>query len=296
MTLADFYIATETRIEKAFPSYKRVKEGNKEKLESITNEQQTTLWTTTYRDSTSLIALNLLGMPSQPVRPTLCVEFNFMNKTNFFGSTSLYYKQFYLPFLKKEEHPEKEEDTSLIKIKLNPSEEVFLPTETEEYIEFKRYLEYARKFKELLILEVKDFAMVKEFSPDFGKYSLKEDFIKGYPFVDEENLMAFKVDSSRGTIEGINYLSGYKAATYIGDYKFNNIDEVFKNEVESHLRLTPKEIVTFAEKGMIERISRALNIFSLESTKGEILNKKEERKTGTEGTYVVSDYIGKYFK
>ena len=138
--------------------------------------------------------------------------------------------------------------------------------------------------------------MVKEFSPDFGKYSLKEDFIKGYPFVDEENLMAFKVDSSRGTIEGINYLSGYKAATYIGDYKFNNIDEVFKNEVESHLRLTPKEIVTFAEKGMIERISRALNVFSLESTKGEILNKKEERKTGTEGTYVVSDYIGKYFK
>ena len=60
MTLTEFYIATETRIEKAFPSYKRVKEGNKEKLESITNEQQTTLWTTTYRDSTSLIALNLL--------------------------------------------------------------------------------------------------------------------------------------------------------------------------------------------------------------------------------------------
>ena len=296
MTLTEFYIATETRIEKAFPSYKRVKEGNKEKLESITNEQQTTLWTTTYRDSTSFIALNLLGMSSQPVRPTLCVEFNFMNKTNFFGSTSLYYKQFYLPFLKKEKHPEKEEDTSLIKIKLNPSEEIILPTETEEYIEFKKYLEYARKFKELLILEVKDFAMVKEFSPDFGKYSLKEDFIKGYPFVDEENLMAFKVDSSRGTIEGINYLSGYKAATYIGDYKFNNIDEVFKNEVESHLRLTPKEIVSFTEKGMIERISRALNVFSLESTKGEILNKKEERKTGTEGTYVVSDYIGKYFK
>ena len=282
MTLTDFYIATETRIEKAFPSYKRVKEGNKEKLESITNEQQTTLWTTTYRDSTSLIALNLLGMSSQPVRPTLCVEFNFMNKTNFFGSTSLYYKQFYLPFVEEKS--------------LNSSEEIILPTETEEYIEFKRYLEYARKFKELLILEVKDFAMVKEFSPDFGKYSLKEDFIKGYPFVDEENLMAFKVDSSRGTIEGINYLSGYKVATYIGDYKFNNIDEVFKNEVESHLRLTPKEIVTFAEKGMIERISRALNVFSLESTKGEILNKKEERKTGTEGTYVVSDYIGKYFK
>ena len=32
MTLADFYIATETRIEKAFPSYKKVKEGDKEKL------------------------------------------------------------------------------------------------------------------------------------------------------------------------------------------------------------------------------------------------------------------------
>ena len=71
MTLTEFFIATETRIEKVFPSYKKVKEGNKEKLESITNEQQTTLWTTTYRDSTSLIALNLLGMSSQPVRPTL---------------------------------------------------------------------------------------------------------------------------------------------------------------------------------------------------------------------------------
>ena len=277
MTLTDFYIATETRIEKAFPSYKKVKEGNKEKLESITNEQQSSLWSTTYRNTTSLIALNLFGMSSQPTHPTLYVEFNFMRKTNFFGSTSLYYKQFYLPFVEEKS--------------LNSSEEIILPTETKEYIEFKRYLEYARKFKELLILEVKDFAMVKEFSLDFGKYSLKEDFIKGYPFVDEENLMAFKVDSSRGTIEGINYLSGYKAATYIGDYKFNNIDEVFKNEVESHLRLTPKEIVTFAEKGMIERISKALGLFSLDSTKGEILKEKEERKKGTEGTYAVLDTL-----
>ena len=279
MTLTEFYIATETRIEKAFPSYKKVKEGNKEKLESITNEQQSTLWSTTYRDTTSLIALSLLGMSCQPICPTLYVEFNFMNKTNFFGSTSLYSKQFYLPFLKEEKS----------------SEENFIPTETEEYIEFKRYLEYAEKFRELITLEVKDFAIIKDFL-EFGRYVLKEDFIKGYPFVDEENLIAFKVDSSRGTIEGINYLSGYKATTYVGDYKFNNIDEVFKNEIESHLRLTPKEIVTFAEKGMIERISRALNVFSLESTKGEILNKKEERKTGTEGTYVVSDYLGKYFK
>ena len=277
MTLTEFYIATETRIEKAFPSYKRVKEGNKEKLESITNVPQTTLWSTTYRDTTSSITLSLLGMSSQPMRPTLYVEFNFINTTNFFGSTSLYYKQFYLPFVEEKS--------------LNSSEEIILPTETKEYIEFKRYLEYARKFKELLILEVKDFAMVKEFSLDFGKYSLKEDFIKGYPFVDEENLMAFKVDSSRGTIEGINYLSGYKAATYIGDYKFNNIDEVFKNEVESHLRLTPKEIVTFAEKGMIERISKALGLFSLDSTKGEILKEKEERKKGTEGTYAVLDTL-----
>ena len=291
MTLTEFYIATETRIEKAFPSYKRVKEGNKEKLESITNEQQTTLWTTTYRDSTSLIALNLLGMSSQLVRPTLCVEFNFINTTNFFGSTSLYYKQFYLPFLKKEEHPEKEEDTSLIKIKLNPSEEVFLPTETEEYIEFKRYLEYARKFKELLILEVKDFAMVKEFSPDFGKYVLKEDFIKGYPFVDEENLIAFKIDSSRGTIEGINYLSGYKATICVDNHSLKDIPEVFKNEIEKNLKLTPKEIVSFTEKGMIERISKALGFFSLDSTKGEILKEKEERKKGTEGTYAVLDAL-----
>ena len=281
MTLTEFYIATETRIEKAFPSYKKVKEGDKEKLESITNVPRTTLWSTTYRNTTSSITLSLLGMSSQPTHPTLYVEFNFMRKTNFFGSTSLYYKQFYLPFVEEKS--------------LNSSEEIILPTETAEYIEFKKYLEYTEKFNELLILEVKDFAIIKDF-PDFGKYVLKENFIKGYPFVDEENLMAFKVDSSRGTIEGINYLSGYKAATYIGDYKFNNIDEVFKNEVESHLRLTPKEIVTFAEKGMIERISRALNVFSLESTKGEILNKKEERKTGTEGTYVVSDYIGKYFK
>ena len=277
MTLTEFYIATETRIEKAFPSYKRVKEGNKEKLESITNEQQTTLWTTTYRDSTSLIALNLLGMSFQPVRPTLCVEFNFMDKTNFFGSTSLYYKQFYLPFVEEKS--------------LNSSEGVFLPTETEEYIEFKRYLEYARKFKELLILEVKDFAMVKEFSPDLGKYSLKEDFIKGYPFVDEENLMAFKVDSSRGTIEGINYLSGYKATICVDNHSLKDIPEVFKNEIEKHLKLTPKEIVSFTEKGMIERISKALGFFSLDSTKGEILKEKEERKKGTEGTYAVLDAL-----
>ncbi len=281
MTLTEFYTATETRIEKAFPSYKRVKEGNKEKLESITNEQQATLWSTTYRDTTSLIALNLLGMSSQPVRPTLCVEFNFMNKTNFFGSTSLYYKQFYLPFVEEKS--------------LNSSEEIILPTETEEYIEFKKYLEYAEKFNELIILEVKDFAIIKNF-PDFGKYVLKENFIKGYPFVDEENLIAFKVDSSRGTIEGINYLSGYKATICVDNHSLKDIPEVFKNEIEKHLKLTPKEIVSFTEKGMIERISRALNVFSLESTKGEILNKKEERKTGTEGTYVVSDYLGKYFK
>lgn len=274
MTLTEFYIATETRIEKAFPSYKKVKEGNKERLENLTNEQHTTLWSTTYRDTTSSIALSLLGKFSQPIRPTLCVEFNFMTKTNFFGSTSLYYKQFYLPFIKEEK----------------PSEENFNPTETEEYIEFKRYLEYAEKFKELITLEVKDFAIIKDFL-EFGRYVLKEDFIKGYPFVDEENLIAFKVDSSRGTIEGINYLSGYKATTYIGDYKFNNIDEVFRNEIESHLKLTPKEIVSFTEKGMIERISRALNVFSLDSTKGEILKEKEERKKGTEGTYAVLDAL-----
>ena len=276
MTLADFYIATETRIEKAFPSYKRVKEGNKEKLESITNEQQTTLWTTTYRDSTSLIALNLLGMSSQPVRPTLCVEFNFMNKTNFFGSTSLYYKQFYLPFVEEKS--------------LNSSEEIILPTETAEYIEFKKYLEYTEKFNELLILEVKDFAIIKDF-PDFGKYVLKENFIKGYPFVDEENLIAFKIDSSRGTIEGINYLSGYKATICVDNHSLKDIPEIFKNEIEKNLKLTPKEIVSFTEKGMIERISKALGLFSLDSTKGEILNEKEERKKGTEGTYAVLDAL-----
>ena len=281
MTLTDFYIATETRIEKAFPSYKKVKEGDKEKLESITNVPQTTLWSTTYRDTTSLISLNLLGMSSQPTHPTLYVEFNFMKKTNFFGSTSLYYKQFYLPFVEEKS--------------LNSSEEIILPTETAEYIEFKKYLEYTEKFNELLILEVKDFAIIKNF-PDFGKYVLKEDFIKGYPFVDEENLIAFKIDSSRGTIEGINYLSGYKATICVDNHSLKDIPEIFKNEIEKNLKLTPKEIVSFTEKGMIERISRALNVFSLESTKGEILNKKEERKTGTEGTYVVSDYIGKYFK
>ena len=276
MTLTEFYIATETRIEKAFPSYKRVKEGNKEKLESITNEQQTTLWTTTYRDSTSLIALNLLGMPSQPVRPTLCVEFNFMNKTNFFGSTSLYYKQFYLPFVEEKS--------------LNSSEEFILPTEPEEYIEFKKYLEYTEKFNELIILEVKDFAIIKDF-PDFGKYVLKENFIKGYPFVDEENLIAFKIDSSRGTIEGINYLSGYKATICVDNHSLKDIPEVFKNEIEKHLKLTPKEIVSFTEKSMIERISKALGFFSLDSTKGEILKEKEERKKGTEGTYAVLDAL-----
>ena len=272
MTLADFYIATETRIEKAFPSYKRVKEGNKEKLESITNEQQTTLWTTTYRDTTSLISLNLLGMSSQPTHPTLYVEFNFMNKTNFFGSTSLYYKQFYLPFVEEKS--------------LNSSEEIILPTETAEYIEFKKYLEYTEKFNELLILEVKDFAIIKDF-PDFGKYVLKENFIKGYPFVDEENLIAFKIDSSRGTIEGINYLSGYKATICVDNHSLKDIPEIFKNEIEKNLKLTPKEIVSFTEKGMIERISRALGFFSLDSTKGEILKEKEERKKGTEGTYAV---------
>ena len=276
MTLADFYIATETRIEKAFPSYKKVKEGNKEKLESITNEQQVSLWSTTYRDTTSLIALNLLGMSSQPTHPTLYVEFNFMRKTNFFGSTSLYYKQFYLPFVEEKS--------------LNSSEEIILPTETAEYIEFKKYLEYTEKFNELLILEVKDFAIIKNF-PDFGKYVLKEDFIKGYPFVDEENLIAFKVDSSRGTIEGINYLSGYKATICVDNHSLKDIPEVFKNEIEKHLKLTPKEIVTFTEKNMIERISKALGLFSLDSTKGEILKDKEERKKGTEGTYAVLDAL-----
>ena len=276
MTLADFYIATETRIEKAFPSYKKVKEGDKEKLESITNEQQVTLWSTTYRDTTSLIALNLLGMSSQPTHPTLYVEFNFMRKTNFFGSTSLYYKQFYLPFVEEKS--------------LNSSEEIILPTETAEYIEFKKYLEYTEKFNELLILEVKDFAIIKDF-PDFGKYVLKENFIKGYPFVDEENLIAFKIDSSRGTIEGINYLSGYKATICVDNHSLKDIPEVFKNEIEKHLKLTPKEIVTFTEKGMIERISKALGLFSLDSTKGEILKEKEERKKGTEGTYAVLDAL-----
>ena len=276
MTLADFYIATETRIEKAFPSYKKVKEGDKEKLESITNEQQVTLWSTTYRDTTSLIALNLLGMSSQPTHPTLYVEFNFMRKTNFFGSTSLYYKQFYLPFVEEKS--------------LNSSEEIILPTETEEYIEFKKYLEYTEKFNELLILEVKDFAIIKDF-PDFGKYVLKENFIKGYPFVDEENLIAFKIDSSRGTIEGINYLSGYKATICVDNHSLKDIPEVFKNEIEKNLKLTPKEIVSFTEKGMIERISKALGLFSLDSTKGEILKEKEERKKGTEGTYAVLDAL-----
>ena len=276
MTLADFYIATETRIEKAFPSYKKVKEGDKEKLESITNEQQVTLWSTTYRDTTSLIALNLLGMSSQPTHPTLYVEFNFMRKTNFFGSTSLYYKQFYLPFVEEKS--------------LNSSEEIILPTETAEYIEFKKYLEYTEKFNELLILEVKDFAIIKDF-PDFGKYVLKENFIKGYPFVDEENLIAFKIDSSRGTIEGINYLSGYKATICVDNHSLKDIPEIFKNEIEKNLKLTPKEIVSFTEKGMIERISKALGFFSLDSTKGEILKEKEERKKGTEGTYAVLDAL-----
>ena len=276
MTLADFYIATETRIEKAFPSYKKVKEGDTEKLESITNEQQVTLWSTTYRDTTSLIALNLLGMSSQPTHPTLYVEFNFINTTNFFGSTSLYYKQFYLPFVEEKS--------------LNSSEEIILPTETEEYIEFKKYLEYTEKFNELIILEVKDFAIIKDF-PDFGKYVLKENFIKGYPFVDEENLIAFKIDSSRGTIEGINYLSGYKATICVDNHSLKDIPEVFKNEIEKHLKLTPKEIVSFTEKGMIERISKALGLFSLDSTKGEILKEKEERKKGTEGTYAVLDAL-----
>ena len=276
MTLTDFYIATETRIEKAFPSYKKVKEGNKEKLESITNEQQASLWSTTYRNTTSLIALNLFGMSSQPTHPTLYVEFNFMNTTSFFGSTSLYYKQFYLPFIEKKN--------------LDSSEEIILPTETEEYIEFKKYLEYAEKFNELIILEVKDFAIIKNF-PDFGKYVLKENFIKGYPFVDEENLTAFKVDSSRGTIEGINYLSGYKATICVDNHSLKDIPEVFKNEIEKNLKLTPKEIVSFTEKGMIERISKALGFFSLDSTKGEILKEKEERKKGTEGTYAVLDAL-----
>ena len=276
MTLTDFYIATETRIEKAFPSYKKVKEGNKEKLESITNEQQSSLWSTTYRNTTSLIALNLFGMSSQPTHPTLYVEFNFMNTTSFFGSTSLYYKQFYLPFVEKKS--------------LDSSEEIILPTETEEYIEFKKYLEYAEKFNELIILEVKDFAIIKNF-PDFGKYVLKENFIKGYPFVDEENLISFKVDSSRGTIEGINYLSGYRATICVDNHSLKDIPEVFKNEIEKHLKLTPKEIVTFTEKNMIERISKALGLFSLDSTKGEILKDKEERKKGTEGTYAVLDAL-----
>lgn len=276
MTLTDFYIATETRIEKAFPSYKKVKEGNKEKLESITNEQQASLWSTTYRNTTSLIALNLFGMSSQPTHPTLYVEFNFMNTTSFFGSTSLYYKQFYLPFVEEKS--------------LDSSEEIILPTETKEYIEFKKYLEYAEKFNELITLEVKDFAIIKNFL-DFGKYVLKENFIKGYPFVDEENLIAFKVDSSRGTIEGINYLSGYKATICVDNHSLKDIPEVFKNEIEEHLKLTPKEIVTFTEKNMIERISKALGLFSLDSTKGEILKDKEERKKGTEGTYAVLDTL-----
>ena len=276
MTLTDFYIATETRIEKAFPSYKKVKEGNKEKLESITNVPRTTLWSTTYRNTTSSITLSLLGMSSQPTHPTLYVEFNFMRKTNFFGSTSLYYKQFYLPFVEEKS--------------LNSSEEIILPTETAEYIEFKKYLEYTEKFNELIILEVKDFAIIKDF-PDFGKYVLKENFIKGYPFVDEENLIAFKIDSSRGTIEGINYLSGYKATICVDNHSLKDIPEIFKNEIEKHLKLTPKEIVTFTEKGMIERISKALGLFSLDSTKGEILKEKEERKKGTEGTYAVLDAL-----
>ena len=276
MTLTDFYIATETRIEKAFPSYKKVKEGNKEKLESITNVPRTTLWSTTYRNTTSSITLSLLGMSSQPTHPTLYVEFDFINTVNFFGSASLYYKSFYLPFVEEKS--------------LNSSEEIILPTETEEYIEFKKYLEYAEKFNELIILEVKDFAIIKNF-PDFGKYVLKENFIKGYPFVDEENLIAFKVDSSRGTIEGINYLSGYKATICVDNHSLKDIPEVFKNEIEKHLKLTPKEIVSFTEKGMIERISKALGLFSLDSTKGEILKEKEERKKGTEGTYAVLDAL-----
>ena len=276
MTLADFYIATETRIEKAFPSYKKVKEGDKEKLESITNEQQVTLWSTTYRDTTSLIALNLLGMSSQPTHPTLYVEFDFINTVNFFGSASLYYKSFYLPFVEEKS--------------LNSSEEIILPTETAEYIEFKKYLEYTEKFNELIILEVKDFAIIKDF-PDFGKYVLKENFIKGYPFVDEENLIAFKIDSSRGTIEGINYLSGYKATICVDNHSLKDIPEIFKNEIEKNLKLTPKEIVSFTEKGMIERISKALGFFSLDSTKEEILKEKEERKKGTEGTYAVLDAL-----
>lgn len=276
MTLTEFYIATETRIEKVFPSYKKVKEVNKEILENLSNENKTTLWSTTYRDTTSSIALSLLGMFSKPMRPTLCVEFNFMTTTNFFGSTSLYYKQFYLPFVEEKS--------------LNSSEEIILPTETAEYIEFKKYLEYTEKFNELLILEVKDFAIIKDF-PDFGKYVLKENFIKGYPFVDEENLIAFKIDSSRGTIEGINYLSGYKATICVDNHSLKDIPEVFKNEIEKNLKLTPKEIVSFTEKGMIERISKALGFFSLDSTKGEILKEKEERKKGTEGTYAVLDAL-----
>ena len=276
MTLTDFYIATETRIEKAFPSYKKVKEGNKEKLESITNVPRTTLWSTTYRNTTSSITLSLLGMSSQPTHPTLYVEFDFINTVNFFGSASLYYKSFYLPFVEEKS--------------LNSSEEIILPTETAEYIEFKKYLEYTEKFNELIILEVKDFAIIKDF-PDSGKYVLKENFINGYPFVDEENLIAFKVDSSRGTIEGINYLSGYKATICVDNHSLKDIPEIFKNEIEKHLKLTPKEIVTFTEKGMIERISKALGLFSLDSTKGEILKEKEERKKGTEGTYAVLDAL-----
>lgn len=151
-------------------------------------------------------------------------------------------------------------------------------------------MEYAEKFRELITLEVKDFAAIKGFS-DFGRYSIKEEFIKGYPFVDEENLIAFKVDSSRGTIEGINYLSGYKATTYVGNHRLDDITNTFKKEVEYRLKLTPKEIVSFTEKGMIERISRALNVFSLDSTKGEVLKEKEERKKGTEGTYAVLEYL-----
>ena len=123
----------------------------------------------------------------------------------------MYYKQFYLPFVEEKS--------------LNSSEEIILPTETAEYIEFKKYLEYTEKFNELIILEVKDFAIIKDF-PDFGKYVLKENFINGYPFVDEENLIAFKIDSSRGTIEGINYLSGYKATICVDNHSLKDIPEV----------------------------------------------------------------------
>lgn len=300
MTLTEFYNATETRIEKSFPTYTKVIEADKEKLETTSNTSQYTLWSISYMDTTSIITLSLSGMSYLPieVKPTLCVEFKFINKTDFFGETSQYFSQFRLPFIKEEDQFKKEETSNtsnLIEIKLNPSREDFLPTETEEYISFKRYLEYTEKFRELITSEVEDFSALKEFSP-FGNYSFKENYIKGYPFVDEENLIAFKVDSSRGTIEGINYLSEDKATIFVENYRLRDIDDAFKNEIEYHLKLTPKEIVTLTEEGIIKRISRALNVFSLESTKGEILNKKEERKKGTEDTYVVSDYIGKYFK